>query len=153
MIRTAFHLSALVAGTLLSSCALTANAEGSASTESASLTIALDGIANPTGTIRLGVYVGEENYENNVGLTGANVTVDGTTETVTIEGLAPGEYGIKLFHDVNDDGDMNTNPFGMPTEPFGFSNNARGRFGPAKWDAARFTVTAGENAHAITVGG
>jgi uncharacterized protein (DUF2141 family) len=29
----------------------------------------------------------------------------------------------------------------MPTEPFAFSNNAKGRFGPAKWDDARFEVT------------
>ena len=55
--------------------------------------------------------------------------------------LTPGEYGIKLYHDVNGDGEMNTNPFGMPIEPFAFSNNAKGRFGPARWDAARFEVT------------
>ncbi|MEO0817638.1 MAG: DUF2141 domain-containing protein [Pseudomonadota bacterium] len=153
MIRTALHLSAVVAGALLSSCAVVADAETAATTDTASLTITLDGIANPTGTIRLGVFAGEEDYSNGGGITGANVTVDEDTETVTIEGLAPGEYGIKLYHDVDDDGDMDTNPFGMPTEPFGFSNNARGRFGPAKWDAARFEVTAGENTHAITVGG
>lgn len=153
MIRTAFHLSAIVAAALLSSCSVSADAEASAPAETASLTLTLEGIANHTGTIRLGVFAGEADYENGAGVTGANVTVDSSTETVTIEGLAPGEYGIKLYHDVDNDGDMDTNPFGMPTEPFGFSNNARGRFGPAKWDAARFTVTAGENTHAITVGG
>lgn len=153
MIRTALHLSAIVVGALLSSCAASAHAEATASGDTASLTLTLEGIANPTGTIRLGIFAGEVDYENGGGVTGANVTVDSATETVTIEGLAPGEYGIKLYHDLDDDGEMDTNPFGMPTEPFGFSNNARGRFGPAKWDAARFTVTVGENAHAITVGG
>ncbi len=153
MIRTALHLSALVAGALLSSCATTADAESPASAGTASLTITLEDIANAQGTIRLGVFAGEADYENGGGVRGANVMVGGETETVTLEGLKPGAYAIKLYHDVNDDGEMDTNPFGMPTEPFGFSNNARGRFGPAKWDAARFEVTAGENTHAITVGG
>ncbi|MEM9739018.1 MAG: DUF2141 domain-containing protein [Pseudomonadota bacterium] len=151
MIRTALYLSALVAGTLLSSGA--ASADTTISTDTAILTVTLDGIENQTGTIRLGVFAGEDDYSNGGGITGANVTVDSETETVTIEGLAPGEYGLKLYHDVDDDGRMDTNPFGMPTEPYGFSNNARGRFGPAKWEAARFEIKTGENAHTITIGG
>ena len=63
------------------------------------------------------------------------------TATTTFE-LPAGAYGIKLFHDVDGDGKMGTNPFGMPTEPFAFSNNAPAQFGPAKWDAAKFDVAA-----------
>ena len=37
---------------------------------------------------------------------------------------------------------MGANPFGMPIEPFAFSNNAPAQFGPAKWDAAKFDVAA-----------
>ena len=62
-----------------------------------------------------------------------------------------GEYAVKLYHDVNGDGEMNTNPFGMPVEPFAFSNDAKGRFGPAKWDAAKFTVGADAVTHTITM--
>jgi uncharacterized protein (DUF2141 family) len=51
-----------------------------------------------------------------------------------------GDYAVKSFHDVNGDGRMNTNPFGMPTEPYAFSNNARGNMGPATWAQAHFTV-------------
>ena len=68
-----------------------------------------------------------------------------------LEGLAPGEYAVKLYHDVNGDGEMNTNPFGMPIEPFAFSNDAKGRFGPAKWDAAKFTVGSEAVTHTITM--
>ena len=45
-----------------------------------------------------------------------------------------------VFHDKNNDGRLNTWPIGMPSEPYGFSNNARGRFGPASWQAASFEV-------------
>ena len=113
------------------------------------LTVKFENIKTQQGTIRLGVY-DAAGYESGKSLTGANVPVDGDSASVTLEGLAPGEYGIKLFHDVNGDGEMNSNPFGMPTEPFAFSNNAKGKFGPAKWDAARFEVTAEGAVQVIT---
>lgn len=104
------------------------------------LTVKLENVQKQTGEIRLGVF-DAAGYANGKAVTGADVTVDGASLSVTLEGLAPGEYGIKLYHDVNGDGEMNTNPFGMPTEPFAFSNNAKGRFGPARWEDARFEVT------------
>ena len=48
---------------------------------------------------------------------------------------------MKAFHDVDDDGAMATNPFGMPIEPYAFSNNAVGNMGPAGWDRAHFSVS------------
>lgn len=106
----------------------------------APLTVTVDNIQSQTGTIRLGVY-DEAGYKGGDAVNGANISVDAATASVTLEGLTPGEYGIKLYHDVDDNGDMNTNPFGMPTEPFAFSNNAVGRFGPATWAAAKFEIT------------
>ena len=34
------------------------------------------------------------------------------------------------------DGELNRNPFGIPTERYGFSRNARGKIGPPAFDAA-----------------
>jgi len=39
---------------------------------------------------------------------------------------------------------------GMPVEPYAFSNNANGRFGPAPWKAAVFEAGAGETRQVIT---
>ena len=64
----------------------------------------------------------------------------GPDSRLRIEGLAPGRYGLMVFHDKNNDGRLNTWPIGMPSEPYGFSNNARGRFGLASWQAASFEV-------------
>ena len=49
-----------------------------------------------------------------------------------VEGLAPGQYGAMIFQDLNKDGKMNFNLVGMPLEPYGFSNNSRGLFGPPR---------------------
>ena len=48
-----------------------------------------------------------------------------------------GEYAIKLFHDENMDGELDSNFLGIPTEDHGFSNNASGTFGPADYDDAK----------------
>lgn len=70
---------------------------------------------------------------------------------VSISDLPAGRYGVKAFHDINGNGQMDTNPFGMPTEPFAFSNNARGQAGPAAWADAAFTVAPGSNTQRIVI--
>lgn len=66
--------------------------------------------------------------------------------------VAAGRYAISVFQDVNNDGDLNANLLTLPTEPYGFSNNARGTFGPAKFKDAAFAVPAeGEVRLNITV--
>jgi uncharacterized protein (DUF2141 family) len=52
----------------------------------------------------------------------------------------PGEYAVVVFFDRNANGELDTGMLGIPKEKIGFSNNARGRFGPAKWDSARFVL-------------
>ncbi|MCH9852515.1 MAG: DUF2141 domain-containing protein [Alphaproteobacteria bacterium] len=61
--------------------------------------------------------------------------------------LPDGIYAISAFHDLNDDGELNRNLVGLPTEPYGFSNDARGTFGPAKFADAQFTITADKITH------
>ncbi len=69
------------------------------------------------------------------------VPAAGPIATAAIANLAHGRYGMKIHHDVNGDGKLNANPFGMPIEPFAFSNNAVSQMGPAKWADAAFDVT------------
>ena len=80
----------------------------------------------------------------------AMVNVAGGERVARFEGLPPGDYALRAFHDVNGDGEMNANPFGMPTEPFAFSNNAVGNMGPASWERAHFAVS-GETRQTITL--
>ena len=78
------------------------------------------------------------------------VSASGSRVVATFENLPAGDYAMKAFHDVNGDGEMNTNPFGMPTEPYAFSNNAVGNMGPARWSAAHFAVS-GETTQTICI--
>lgn len=55
--------------------------------------------------------------------------------------LPPGNYGARVLHDLNGNGEMDSNFVGMPKEPWAFSNNATGRLGPAKWQDAKFEIS------------
>ncbi len=120
--------------------------------DAASLTIELSGLA-PQGQVLLQLFDSEAGYSGGQGIDGRIVQVDGETASVSFDGLAPGQYAFRLFHDLDNDGELDTNPFGIPTEPFAFSNNARGSFGPARWSDAAFTLNAGANVQQIRVGG
>ena len=50
-------------------------------------------------------------------------------------------YAIGIFVDKNYNNKMDRNLFGVPKEQFGFSNNAKGNFGPPSFKDASFVVS------------
>jgi uncharacterized protein (DUF2141 family) len=66
-------------------------------------------------------------------------------------GVAPGDYGVSVFHDENGNGKLDRNFMGMPKEGVGASNDAVGHFGPPKFDDARFTYKGGPQTLTIHV--
>ena len=119
---------------------------------SADLAVRFEGIETPTGQIMLSVYNDSAAHDQGgAPLRAAAVPVEGNIAMARFEGLAPGEYAIKAFHDVDGDGTMDTNPFGVPVEPYAFSNNAKAEGGPARWEAARFVIVPGANQTIINI--
>ena len=113
----------------------------------AQLTLTVTGIKEHKGALLIAVY-DQAGYDADKDVAASMVPVVADTATTTFE-VPAGQYGIKLFHDVDGDGKMGMNPFGMPIEPFAFSNNAPAQFGPAMWDAAKFEVPASGAAQTI----
>jgi|APTNR8051073442_1049403.scaffolds.fasta_scaffold00001_276 uncharacterized protein (DUF2141 family) len=101
------------------------------------------------GTIRMAVYSGEGNFMEKE-LTSKNVKVTGKEVIVVFENVKPGEYAISTYHDVDDNKELNTGFMGIPKEPYGFSNDARGTFGPPTYEKAKFKV-AGDTKTSIKV--
>ena len=56
----------------------------------------------------------------------------------TFEDIPPGRYAIAVVHDENMNGKLDTSRFGIPTEGYGFSNDARALLGPPSFSAASF---------------
>jgi len=71
---------------------------------------------------------------------GVTKEINGETMEIIFDRVPVGEYGIAIFQDIDRNKDLNTNFIGFPTEPMGFSNNARIRFGPPSFDDVKITV-------------
>ena len=69
------------------------------------------------------------------------VTVTNNTISVEIANIKTGVYSISLFHDENNNGVLDTKGFfGIPSEPYGFSNNPSTTFGPPSFEKCAFLI-------------
>ena len=64
--------------------------------------------------------------------------------------IPPGNYALAVIHDENMNGKFDMNWLGIPSEGYGFSNDARGLVGPPSFAAASFAY-GGRNIE-LTVG-
>ena len=101
------------------------------------------------GEMHLAIYDDANVFENDNGEKGgaAKGIVEGVIEevgtgtaTYSFE-LPNGTYAIGIFVDANYNNEMDRNFFGVPKEQYGFSNDAKGSFGPPSFKEASFTVT------------
>lgn len=74
----------------------------------------------------------------------------GAASDLRFAGLPTGDYAIALVHDENGNNKLDT-VMGIPREGFGFSRNPTIRFGPPKFDAARFAVVSGATIESVRV--
>lgn len=102
------------------------------------------------GVVMVALFDSASGYAGDRPVGGQRVDVASGQRTAVFEGLPAGDYAAKAFHDLNGDGQMNFNPFGIPVEPYAFSNNAVGNMGPASWERARFAVS-GATAQTISI--
>ncbi|MEQ8858663.1 MAG: DUF2141 domain-containing protein [Pseudomonadales bacterium] len=108
----------------------------------AELTIRIHDIPSGGGQIMIAVLGSEAAFDGKEPAIASLILPATASEiTVSTSALPPGSYALRVMHDRNGDGEMNSNLLGMPTEPWGFSNDASGSFGPPGWQAARFDLT------------
>ncbi len=119
----------------------------------ADLVVRIEGVRSADGDIRVAVHRRADGavFPDSAGIVKAAMRPAAKAGDLVFAGLAPGKYAIAAFHDEDRDGDLDTNLLGIPTEGYGFSNEARGTFGPPGFDAAAFTIKAGEDRPAVTV--
>jgi len=95
------------------------------------------------GRIAVAVYRNAEAFRRGEGPVASRMVArTGAVTSLTIAGLAPGRYAVAAFHDTDGNGDLTLWPIGLPREAYGFSNDARGRFGPPSFARAAFDLPA-----------
>ncbi|MBL6449524.1 DUF2141 domain-containing protein [Fulvivirga sp. 29W222] len=105
----------------------------------ANLTVKIEGSIASAGKLQLALYSSENDWLKNEMKTLYIDVAQDDNHTFHIEGLSVGTYAIAVIHDKNNNGELDMGMMG-PTEKYGFSNNARGMFGPATYSDASFYV-------------
>lgn len=89
--------------------------------------------------VRLAVYTSQEDFTSGRSLT--TLVEPMTTGELNLSLVLPtaGRYVFAAFQDLNNNGELDTNMLGVPTEPYGFS-----KVPPTKWRAPVFGEIATE---------
>lgn len=106
-----------------------------------SIRVEIRGFESSEGNVRIALFNSSESYEKTgKPFRALELKIDKKTVFHTFEDIPLGEYAIKLFHDENNNKELDTGLFGIPTEDYAFSNNAKGFMGPATYEAAKFNL-------------
>ena len=108
------------------------------------LHITFTGIVEPKGNIYVAVFDRKEAFLDTEKVCAQRIVPVGSdgSAAVSLAELPPGTYAISCFQDLNGNGRLDKNWAGIPTEPYGFSNNARPKFRAPNWDETRFDLRA-----------
>lgn len=105
-----------------------------------SLKISVNNIRNSKGTVKWAVYKDAAHFNSNSGFADAgSVSAKKGTVTINTKNIPDGSYAISVYHDENNNSDVDFNFLGLPVEGFGFSQNPTLYFGPPKYKECVFT--------------
>jgi uncharacterized protein (DUF2141 family) len=105
------------------------------------LHITVSNIYPAEGKLYIAIYNNEDDYMDPEKVAFQKIIpINNETESIVIPGVPDGEYAVTVFQDLNNNGELDTSSIGFPREPYGFSNDARGSFGPPKFRKAKFDV-------------
>jgi uncharacterized protein (DUF2141 family) len=130
------------------------------------LRVTVDGIHSSHGTVLIGLYDSEASFDRAVTSSAkeSSFLVDpdrfgavalranaALKSAVVFSNLEPGRYAAIASHDENGNGEFDKGFIGVPTEPYGFSNDVQGFLGPPTFDAAAVVIGNGNGSKAIRI--
>ena len=120
--------------------------------KNASVTVRVLGLEVESGQIAVALYDSAQSFKDRTGAVASGKTdpQDGAA-TWTVESIDPGIYAVAAYHDLNENDQLDRSALGAPAEPYGFSNDARGRFGPPKFEKAAIQIGPGPLTIEITL--
>lgn len=105
-----------------------------------SLTFEIAGLASNTGAVHCLLFSAPDGFPSESRRAMKRMAVQPAELRATCEfaDIPVGTYALSVWHDANANGRLDANFIGVPKEPVGASNNAEGRMGPPRFEAAAF---------------
>jgi len=122
---------------LLMMILLLAGIESQAGDNQGRLVVKVTNLGDLKGQVMVGLFDKEDNFlKKPIKGVSAKATVEG--QELVFENLPFGEYAVSVIHDENENGELDTFLV-IPTEPYGFSNNVMGKFGPPSFEQSKIS--------------
>lgn len=142
--RTRWALGASFVICLASS--LTSSAFGEPAPGGVTVTANVGPLRSVKGNIGCRLFFGEKSFPRGTeGTTRQGVRVSGSVTRCVFKDVPPGTYAMTVIHDENDNGKLDRNLLGIPTEGYGVSNNQTRATRAPIWSECKFVVEAGKN--------
>ncbi|MCY7389601.1 MAG: DUF2141 domain-containing protein [Burkholderiales bacterium] len=120
------------------------------SANAGSLTVDIKGDVLDKGTVMLALYKKDDKWMGKA-TDGRVIPAKKGGVSVTFDDVPEGEYAISMYVDENNNGKLDANGIGIPIEPYAFSNDASGAFGPPSFAQAKFVVGKEKTTHVINL--
>lgn len=98
-------------------------------------------IKNSTGNVACALFESSDGFPEEYLSFATNIAVIRIRDKKArcdFQDIAPGTYALVVAHDENMNGKLDTNRLGIPTEGYGFSNNAKALLSTPSFSAASF---------------
>jgi len=112
--------------------------------ETGTLLILVEGFKNTDGQLMVALFNSPTDFPYKEAYKGSITAISANEELIKFENIPYGDYAVVALHDMNKDGKLDKNALGIPTEGYGFSNNAMDKYGPPSFLQASF-VFAGKD--------
>lgn len=113
-------------------------------TAKASVELSLSSSAAAEGSIRLAVFDCPRAFARDESRFGEVLSLsEGSSPSIRLRlpPLAAGTYAIAVYHDLNNNGRLDRNMFGIPTEPYGFSKEPANKWQKPTWEDIATPIT------------
>lgn len=118
---------------------LLAGLQSQAGDNNGKLTVKVTNLGDMKGQLMVGLFDKEDNFLKEP-IKGINMKASAEGQEIVFENVPFGSYAVSVIHDENENGELDTFMV-IPTEPYGFSNNAMGKFGPPSFEQTKITIS------------
>lgn len=110
------------------------------------ITVQVSGMRSQQGVVRCALFAGPEGFPMRSAAARSVVSkkIAGRRVQCVFPGLAAGTYAVSVNHDENENGTVDANLLGIPTEGWAVSNNAQPALRPPRFAEAAIMLKAGQ---------
>ena len=102
--------------------------------------ITIKGIENKDGIMMIAVFNEDDKFLKVPSFSQEIPISDETEIEVIFKNVPYRKYAVSIYHDLNENGELDSNMIMIPKEPIGFSNDYFPKFGPPKFKNAAFDL-------------